>query len=76
MELTKIACGFAMQGHWLGNRKVGSQVKIDDRSRLPARGIVRRKRMSRERASHGTKERVHIFGVGYGLERTAGRMNA
>ena len=46
-ELEEIAFGFATQGLWLEDRKVGSQVVGEDQSRLSGRrtvGKVRRKR--------------------------------
>ena len=39
-ELRNVASGSATQDPWLGNRKVGSQVVGEDRSRLPGRGTV------------------------------------
>ena len=39
-ELGKVASGSATQGLWLGDRKVGSQVIGEDRSRLFVRGTV------------------------------------
>ena len=39
-ELGKVASGSAEQGLWLGDRKMGSQVIGEDRSRLPGRGTV------------------------------------
>ena len=40
VQLGKVASGFAAQGLWLGDRKVGFQVSSEDRSRLPERGTV------------------------------------
>ena len=37
-ELGKVASGSAMQGLWLGNRKMGSQVIGKDKSQLPGKG--------------------------------------
>ena len=37
-ELRKIASGFAMQGLWLGDKKVGSQIIGEDCSQLLGRG--------------------------------------
>ena len=39
-ELGKIASGSATQGLWLRDRKLGSQVIDEDRSRLPGRETV------------------------------------
>ena len=39
-ELEKVAPGPATQDLWLGNRKVGSQVVGENRSRLAGRGVV------------------------------------
>ena len=39
-ELGKVVSGSAAQGLWLRERKVGSQVIGDDRSRLPGKGAV------------------------------------
>ena len=39
-ELGKVASGSATQGLWLRDRKVGSQVIGEDRSRFPGRGAV------------------------------------
>ena len=44
-ELGKVASGFATQGLWLGDGKVGSQVIGEDQSRFPGTekvGEVRR----------------------------------
>ena len=40
-ELRKEGSGSAMQGLWLRNGKVGSQVSGLDRSRFPGRGRVK-----------------------------------
>ena len=40
-EHGQVASGSATQGLWLGDRKVGSQVVGEDRSRLPGKGTVR-----------------------------------
>ena len=77
VKLGKVASGSATQGIWLGNRKVGSQVIGEDRSRLPGRraiGEVRRRRRWGRRASTRTKERVHKFRVRFGLKRRASRL--
>ena len=39
-KLGKVAHGSATQSLWLEDRKVGSQVIGEDRSRLPGRGTV------------------------------------
>ena len=39
-ELGKVVSSSAAQGLWLRERKVGSQVIGDDRSRLPGKGAV------------------------------------
>ena len=41
VELRKVASGFATQGFWLKNRKVGSQEVGNNRSRLPGRKTIR-----------------------------------
>ena len=40
VELGKVASVSGTQSFWLGNRKVGSQVVGEDRSRFPGRGTV------------------------------------
>ena len=61
-ELGKVASGSATQGLWLGNRKVGSQIVGENRSRLTGRGSVGEVsgggRWER-RASGRTKEKLH-----------------
>ena len=39
-EIEKVVSGSARQAFWLGNRKTGSQVVGEDRSRFPGRGTV------------------------------------
>ena len=73
-ELGKVASDSATQGLWLGDRKVGSQVIGEDRSRPPRKGTVGEVRRGGRRASDRTKERVHRFGVGFGQERRASRL--
>ena len=51
VEHEQVASGFVTQGLWVGNKKVGSQVVGEDRSRLPERetvGKVRRKKSQRQ----------------------------
>ena len=55
VKLRKVASDSAMQGLWLGDRKVGSQVISEDRSQLPLRGG--------RRASDRIKKRAHRFGL-------------
>ena len=63
-ELGEVASGSATQGLWLGDRKVGSQVVGEDRTRLPGRGTVGKvRRGGGRRASDRTKEGVHRFRV-------------
>ena len=59
-ELEKVASGSATQSFWLENRKVGSQVIGEDRSRLLGRRTVGNFWRGR-RASDRTKDRVHRF---------------
>ena len=76
-ELGKVASGSASQGLWLGDRKVGFQVIIEDKSRLPGRrtvGKVRTGGRRGRRASDRTKKRVHRFRIGFGRERRASRL--
>ena len=77
-ELRKVVSGSAMQGLWLRDRKVGSQVGGKDRSRLPGRGTFREvKRGGRwERgASNRAKKSVYTFRVRFGRERRASRLS-
>ena len=70
-ELGKVAFGFAMQGLWLGNRKVGSQEIGEDRNRLPGRETVEKVRRGgrrKEPATERRRKRVHRFRVGLRLE--------
>ena len=65
-ELRKVASGSATQSLWLRNRKVGSQVISEDRSRIPGRRTVRevRRRGRRgRRASDRPKKRLYSFWV-------------
>ena len=55
-ESGKVASGFAAQGLWLADRKVGSQVVGEDRSQLPGRGTVGEVRRGERRTSVRTKE--------------------
>ena len=55
-ELGKVASGSATQGLWLGDRKMGSQVIGEDRSRLARRGTAGEVRRGGRRASDRTKE--------------------
>ena len=61
-ELREVVSGFAAQGLWLRNGKVGSQVSGIDRSRFPGRGTVgdvRREGRRGRRASDRAKKRVY-----------------
>ena len=62
-ELKKVAIGSAMQGLWLRNGKVRSQVSGIDRSRFPGRRTVREIRSGGRRASERAKKRVYSFWV-------------
>ena len=67
--LRKVAAGSTTQGLWLRNRKVGSQLSGEDRSRFPGRRIVREIRRGGgpgRRASDRAKKRVHSFRVRFG----------
>ena len=65
-ELGKVVSGSASQGLWPGDRKVGSQLIGEHRSRLPGRGTVGEVKRGGRRASDRTKESMHILGVGFG----------
>ena len=65
-ELREAASGFATQGLWLRNRKVGSQVSNIDQSRFSwkrAVGEVRREGKQGRNANDRAKQRVHRFRV-------------
>ena len=56
-KLGKVAYGSATQGLWLRDRKVGSLVSGEDRSRLPGRGTVGEvRRGGREAATERRRE--------------------
>ena len=55
-DLGKVASSSAMQGLWLGERKVGSQVIDEDRGRLYGRRTVGEVRRGGRRSSDRTKE--------------------
>ena len=59
VELSEVASGSAMQGLWLRNGKVGSQVSGIDRSRFPGRTTVGEVK----REGRGAKKRVYRFRV-------------
>ena len=61
-------------GLWLEDRKVGSQVIGEDRSRLSGRGTVGEVRRGGRRTSDRTKARVHRFRVRFERERRASRL--
>ena len=57
-EIGKAASGSATSGLWLGDRKVGSQVGGEDRSRLPRRkqlGKLGEKTSQRQREGKSTQ---------------------
>ena len=61
-----------MQGFWLGERKVGSQIIGDNQSRFPGRlsvGEIRRGGRRGRGASNRAKERVYRFWVKFGRDR-------
>ena len=65
-ELRKVASGSAMQGLWLRNGKVRSQVSSLDQSQFPGRRIVREIRGGGgrgRRARDIAKKRVYSFWV-------------
>ena len=64
-ELREVASGSAMQGLWLRNGKVGSQVSGTDRCRFPGRTVreISREGRRERRASDRAKNRVHRFRV-------------
>ena len=70
-ELGKVAFGSASQGLWLRDRKVGSQVIGEDRSRFPGRRTVWEIRRGGRRTSNRVKNKVYRFGVRFGRKRRA-----
>ena len=56
-KLGKVAYGSATQGLWLRDRKVGSLVSGEDRSRLPGRGTVGEVRRGGRRGREAATER-------------------
>ena len=65
-ELREVASGSTMQGLWLRNGKVGSQVSGINRSRFPGRRTVskvRRGGRRGRRASDRAKKRVYRFRI-------------
>ena len=73
-ELGKVASGSITQGLWLGDRKVGSPVIGEDRSRLPGIGTVGKVWRGERTASDRAKERAHRFRIRFGRERRASRL--
>ena len=66
VELGKVASGFAMQGLWLRNGKVGSEVSGVDQCQFPGRGTVREVRRGGRRASNRVKKRVYRVRIRFG----------
>ena len=62
-ELSEVASGSAMQGLWLRNGKVRSQISGINRSPFPQRRTVRKGGRRGRTASDRTKKRVHRFRV-------------
>ena len=65
-ELREVTSGSALQGLWLRNGKVESQVSGIDQSRLPGRrtvGEVRRGGRRGRRANNRVEKRVYSFRV-------------
>ena len=72
-EHGKVTSGSATLGLWLGDRKVGSHVIGEDRSRLPGRGTVGELRRKGRRASDRT-EKAHRLRFRFRRERRASRL--
>ena len=66
-ELRKVVSGSAMQGLWLRNGKVGSQVSGIDQCRLPGRSTVRKIRREGGRGRRAAIEQRRGYTV-FGLD--------
>ena len=59
-ELGKVVSGSAMRDLWLRDRKVGSQIIDEDRSRFPGGGTVGKVRRGGRRASNSKEESIRV----------------